>query len=262
MEPAGRTGEHARHFAAAGWRQEEARRCRVSHGVGVGAIESQNLEMDVQVERRAEALEERHGAALFRTQVPALPNAPAQLREERSQERAQNVAREAGVGGAAVAQRVGEGEDPLADRYLGEHAIDEVRGGVGHAASAAGGAEAAALAARGLVRGRGRARAAREGCGAPSPARDAAVRRNIGSARRGKASARCVPALATARRGPAGPASPGVHTVRRMRSRSARIRARVRKRSRPARKPGNRGAGRIRRPGIAGRLRSLAFWKS
>jgi hypothetical protein len=102
--------------------------------------------MDVQVQRRTEALEESHGAALLGTQVPVLPNAPAQLREERLQERAQDLAREAGVVGAAVAQGVGEGEDPLAHRHLGEHAVDEVRGSVGHAAAAARGTEAAAFA--------------------------------------------------------------------------------------------------------------------
>ena len=62
------------------------------------------------------------------------------------QERAQDLAREAGVIGAPVAQGVGEGEDPLAHRHLGEDAIDEVRGGVGHAAAAARRAEATPLA--------------------------------------------------------------------------------------------------------------------
>ena len=37
----------------------------------------------------------------------------------------------------------------MSDGYLGQHAVDEVRGGVGHAAPAAGGAEAAALAREG-----------------------------------------------------------------------------------------------------------------
>jgi hypothetical protein len=49
MEPASRTGEHEGHFVAARWRhREEARRRRVCHGVGVGAIESQGVEVDVQ----------------------------------------------------------------------------------------------------------------------------------------------------------------------------------------------------------------------
>jgi hypothetical protein len=147
MEATSRTGEHARHVVAARWRQgEEARGCRISYGVGVGAIESQGVEVDVQVESGAEALEEGHCAALFGAEAPVPPNAPAQLGEERSQERAKDLARETGVVGAAVAQWVGEGEDPLPDRHLWENAIDEVRGGVGHAAAAAGGAETTAFA--------------------------------------------------------------------------------------------------------------------
>jgi hypothetical protein len=107
------------------------------------------VEVEVQVESRAEALEEGHCAALFGAQAPVPPNAPAKLCEERPQEHAKDLAREAGVVGAAVAQGVGEGEDPLADRYLGEDAIDEVRGGVRHAAAAAGRAEATSLAREG-----------------------------------------------------------------------------------------------------------------
>jgi hypothetical protein len=65
VEPTSGTGEHARHFAAARWRHgEEARRRCVSHRVGVGAVESQGVEVGVQVQRRAEALEDGHGAAL------------------------------------------------------------------------------------------------------------------------------------------------------------------------------------------------------
>jgi uncharacterized protein (DUF697 family) len=107
------------------------------------------VEVEIQVHRGAEALEERDGAALVAALAELASHAPAGLGEQRTQERAQDLAGEAGVVGAAVAQRVGEGEHPLADRHLGEHAVDEMRRGVGHAASAAGGAEAAPLAREG-----------------------------------------------------------------------------------------------------------------
>ena len=104
------------------------------------------MEMQVQVQRRAEALEESDRAALLGAHAPVPPNAPPQLREERAQEGAEHFARELAVVSAAVAKRVREREHPLPDRHRGEHAEGEVRRGVRHATAAAGGAEAAALA--------------------------------------------------------------------------------------------------------------------
>ena len=104
------------------------------------------MEVQVQVQRRAEALEEGDRAALLRAHAPVPANAPPQLGEQRAQEGAEHFARELAIVGAAVAKRVRKREHPLPDRHRGEHAEDEMRRGVRHAAAAAGGAEAAALA--------------------------------------------------------------------------------------------------------------------
>ncbi len=69
--------------------------------------------------------------------------------EDGSQEGAQDLAREPRIPGAAIAKRIGQREHPLPDRDLGQHPIDEMGRGVGHAAAAAGGAEAAAFAREG-----------------------------------------------------------------------------------------------------------------
>ncbi len=71
------------------------------------------------------------------------------LRKDRTQEGAQDLARELRIPGAATAERIRKREDPLPDRYLGQDPIDEVRRGVGHATTAAGGAKSAALAREG-----------------------------------------------------------------------------------------------------------------
>jgi hypothetical protein len=73
-------------------------------------------------------------------------NAPPQLGEQRSQECAKNLARERAIVGAAVAKGVGQREYPLTDRHHREHAVHEVRRGVGHAPAATRRAEAAPLA--------------------------------------------------------------------------------------------------------------------
>ena len=73
-------------------------------GMQAHAAVLEGVEMNVQVQRGAEALDERHGAALLGTQAAVPPNAPAQLREERSQEHAEDLARQAGVVGAPVAR--------------------------------------------------------------------------------------------------------------------------------------------------------------
>ncbi len=62
---------------------------------------------------------------------------------------AENSACQSRVVGAAIAKRAGKREDPLSDGHLGEHAVHEVCCRIRHAATAAGGAEAAALTGEG-----------------------------------------------------------------------------------------------------------------
>ena len=72
--------------------------------------------------------------------------APAKRREERTEEGAEDFAGERCVVGAAVAERVGQRENPLADGHFRKNAIDEVCGGVGHAPAFAGRTETTPLA--------------------------------------------------------------------------------------------------------------------
>ena len=142
------SGEHTRHLVRVGWRQgQEAETPSLSFYVD--AVQRQGVEVEVQVECRAETLDEGGGATLLRASTPLSSRTSAQLGEQRTKEGAEHSTRESCVVGAAVAERIGEREHPLPDRDRGQHAIDEVSGGVRHAASATGGTKSAPLAREG-----------------------------------------------------------------------------------------------------------------
>jgi len=101
-----------------------------------------------QIEGRPEALQESDRAALSLANAEEHSCSTPLLCEERSQEGAQYFARELRIPGAAIAERVRQREHPLSDRDLGQHPVDEVGRGVGHAATTARRTEAAALAAK------------------------------------------------------------------------------------------------------------------
>jgi hypothetical protein len=63
--------------------------------------------------------------------------AAAQVCEERTQEGAQHLTRESGIPGAAVTQGIRQRENPLPHGDFWEYAVDEMSGGVCHAASTA-----------------------------------------------------------------------------------------------------------------------------
>lgn len=150
LDPTRGAGEHARHLVRLerGQRKKPGR-LPLADRVGVDAVERQRVEVDVQIERRAEALDEADGAALLRANAPLPPRAPAQLREQGPDEGAQHLAREPRVVGAAVTEWVGQREHPLTDRHLRQHAIDEVSRRICHATPATRRTEAAALAREG-----------------------------------------------------------------------------------------------------------------
>ena len=102
--------------------------------------------MNVQVERQAEALDEGDGAALLGPEVPLLSRASSNLREQGSDEGAKHGAREPRVVGTPIAEWIGQREHPLPNRHLGQDSINQVRGGIRHAAPAARWAEATTLA--------------------------------------------------------------------------------------------------------------------
>ena len=107
------------------------------------------MEVNVQVERTSEALDERHGPALCRPDPVTIPSPAAQRAENGTQEKPQDLRGQRCIVGQAVAQADGQREDPLPHRDEGEHAIDKVRRGVRHATPSAGTAEPAALAGEG-----------------------------------------------------------------------------------------------------------------
>ncbi len=107
------------------------------------------MEVDVEVQGRAEALNEGDGAALATRRAPLAPCATAKRGEERTEKGAEDFAGEASVVGTAVAERVGQRENPLADGDFRENAVDEARSGVGHSATSTRGAEATPLAREG-----------------------------------------------------------------------------------------------------------------
>ena len=126
------------------WEGQEARRRTVARGVDT--VEGQRMEVEIRIEGGTEALNEGDGTALATRDAPRMPCAPAELGEERAEEGAKHLAREPRVVEAAVAKRIGEREDPLADRHLGEDAFHEVRRRIGHAAATARGTEPPILA--------------------------------------------------------------------------------------------------------------------
>jgi hypothetical protein len=104
------------------------------------------MEVDVQVQRIAEALHEGDGAALEApAAIDAEPGPPPQRGKDAAEEALEHLARERGPG-EAIAQGKGQGEHPLPDGYPRHDAVHQVRRGVGHAASPARGTEAAPFA--------------------------------------------------------------------------------------------------------------------
>jgi hypothetical protein len=90
------------------------------------AVEHEHMEVGLQVQCRAEALDEPDRAA------QALPDAEASLRhssligEECTQEAAQDLAREPRVPGTATPVRLGTRQHPLPNGYLGKNAVHEM----------------------------------------------------------------------------------------------------------------------------------------
>ena len=105
------------------------------------SIEDEGVEVNIEVERVAEALDEGDRAAPGSPDGSSLAGAAAVGGEHLEHELAQDRGSEAGVEGEAIAQGERERQDSLAHGDFGEDPVDEVSGGVGHAATGAGGAE-------------------------------------------------------------------------------------------------------------------------
>lgn len=101
--------------------------------------------MDVEVQGAAEALDRGDGAHFGEGDVDGA-RAATHPSKHGADEEAAHATREVTIERERVAQPDRDGEDPLPDRDAREHAIDEVRRGVGHPAPAAGRADPASLA--------------------------------------------------------------------------------------------------------------------
>ena len=115
---------------------------------GVDPIEEERVEVYVQAERRVEALHADHGAGAA-AGVANVPRAARVERLHRAHEDAADEAQDVRVADHEEADRVGEAEDPLAHRDLGEDVVAQVGGGLGHAAAGARWAHRAGLAGEG-----------------------------------------------------------------------------------------------------------------
>jgi hypothetical protein len=74
-----------------------------------------------------------------------MARAAALVREQGAKKRAQYLAREDGVPGTAVPERIRQRQHPLAHRDLWNDVIDETGGGIGHSPSTTRGTEPSAL---------------------------------------------------------------------------------------------------------------------
>jgi hypothetical protein len=108
-------------------------------------VHNQQVNVHVQVQRRAKALHQRHRAGGTRG---ARRRGPLQQEtRDRAVRHIEHLCERGRVRRQQEAQRIRQRQRPLAQRPLGQHLIDQQRRGVSHAARTARGAEPAPLAA-------------------------------------------------------------------------------------------------------------------
>lgn len=91
--------------------------------INIGAIQAQYVKMDIQVESRAEALDQRHcPGRTFPERVSSLVD---KMSGNGPLNDAQHLAHRLGMGGKQVSQGKGETDDPLTKRRIGEHFIGQ-----------------------------------------------------------------------------------------------------------------------------------------
>ncbi len=114
----------------------------------VDAVQKEGVEVRVQVERRAKALDGRHRARAPTADAVASGAAVGVEALDGSDEERKDRRGQLGVVGQATAEMPGQGQNPLADSDRGQHPVDQVRGGVRHGSTTARRADAAELAAQ------------------------------------------------------------------------------------------------------------------
>jgi hypothetical protein len=111
----------------------------------VDAVDDEHVQVDVEVQRRAESLDEGDGSGAG-AGAHAQSGATGEEGGDCPVDDGKDLGEDRGARREQEPQRVGERHHPLADRLLGQDVVDEMRGGLGHAACAAARAEAAAFA--------------------------------------------------------------------------------------------------------------------
>ena len=89
-------------------------------GEGVSAVEHQQMQVDVQVQRRAEALDERHNASLCAS-ADAKTGTTLHRRGQGARHNREHVGEQVGTRREEQAQRPRKGQHPLAYGHAGEH---------------------------------------------------------------------------------------------------------------------------------------------
>jgi hypothetical protein len=92
-----------------------------------------------------ESLNEHNRRTVSSAYAMVTARAATLVREQGAKKRAQHLAREPGVPGTAIPERVRECQHPLAHRDFWNDTVDEAGGGISHSPSTAGGAEPSAL---------------------------------------------------------------------------------------------------------------------
>jgi hypothetical protein len=100
------------------------------------AVQHERVQVDIEIQRTAEALHDRHRAiAAIRDALS--PGAASQEPEHHPQRDADDSATQRVIPGEQVAQPMRQAQDPLSDRHIRQHVIDQMRRSLGHAAAAA-----------------------------------------------------------------------------------------------------------------------------
>jgi hypothetical protein len=109
------------------------------------AVQHERVQMDVEIQRATEALDDHHGPAAAIGDAVAALAAPEEL-EHRTDGHAVDRASQVVIPGQQVTQPMRQAQDPLTHWHVGKDSIDQVRGPLGHSASAAAWAESTPLA--------------------------------------------------------------------------------------------------------------------
>ena len=130
-----------------GWRGDFDEFRSAVNATPAHAVQHQAVQVNVEIGRRAEALEERDSAAVGF--VCLQPGLPEQLARDHAVHDLQHRRHQLGLCGQQQAPRDRQRQHPLAHRHMGDDVVHQVSGGLCHASGTARGAKAAPIAVEG-----------------------------------------------------------------------------------------------------------------